>query len=61
MNLHQRNAALQEIEKHLETCTTKEQIDRAVSQTIEVESKYADYLTELMEETAPDYIPMETR
>jgi len=61
MNLHQRNQALAEIEKYLETCQTKAEIDRGISAMAEVESKYADYLTELMEEVAPDYIPMEPR
>ncbi len=61
MNLHQRNQALEEIEKYLETATTKAEVDRGISLIIEVESKYADYLTEIMEEVAPDYIPMEPR
>lgn len=60
MNVHQRSQALTEIEAYLETCTTKEEVDRGISLIIEVESKYYDYLTEIMEEVAPDYIPMET-
>ncbi len=61
MNLQQRNQALEEIEKYLETATTKAEVDRGISLIIEVESKYYDYLTEIMEEVAPDYIPMEPR
>ena len=61
MNLHQRNQALAEIEKYIETATTKAEVDRGISLIIEVESKYYDYLTEFMEEVAPDYIPMEPR
>lgn len=61
MNLQQRNQALKEIEKYLETATTKAEVDRGISLIIEVESKYHDYLTEIMEEVAPDYVPMEPR
>lgn len=59
MNLHERNKALQEAERYLEACTTKEQVDRGLAMVIDIEQRYAETLTELMEEVAPDYIPME--
>lgn len=59
MNLHERNQALQEVEKYLETCSTKEQVDRGIAMVIEIEQKHIDYIVELMEEHAPDYIPVE--
>lgn len=59
MNLKQKIAVLEEVEKYLETCTTVEQVDRGMSMMVDIEQQYAETLTELMEEVAPDYIPME--
>lgn len=59
MNLTQKIAALEQVEKYLESCKTKEQIDRGLAMLIDIEQQYAETLTELMEEVSPDYIPME--
>ncbi len=59
MNLLQKTAALEEVERYLKTCTTVEQVDRGMSMMIDIEQQYAETLTEIMEEVAPDYIPME--
>lgn len=59
MNSLQRRKALVEVETYLEGCKTKQQIDRGIAMLLEIEQKHIDYLTELMEEVSPDYIPME--
>ena len=59
MNLTEKITALEEVERYLETCTTKEQVDRGMAMMIDIEQRYAETLTEIMEEVAPDYIPME--
>lgn len=59
MNGTQRIRALVEVETYLEGCTTKQQIDRGIAMMLEIEQRHIDYLTELMEEVSPDYIPME--
>lgn len=59
MNEHQKAEALAEVEKYLLTCKTKADVDRAVAMLVEIQSKYIDYLTELIETISPEYVPME--
>jgi len=59
MTNEEKNNELLKVEKYLETCKTKEEVDRAVAMLLEIQQKYVDYLTELIERVSPDYIPME--
>ena len=59
MNEQQRKQAYIELEKYLEACTTKEQIDRGVQMAMEIEQKYIEYLEEVIEEVAPNYNMMD--
>lgn len=59
MTNEEKSNELHKVEKYLETCKTKEEVDRAVAMLLEIQQKYVDYLTELIERVSPDYIPME--
>lgn len=59
MTNEEKSNELLKVEKYLETCKTKEEVDRAVAMLLEIQQKYVDYLTELIERVSPDYIPME--
>lgn len=59
MTNEEKSNELHKVEKYLETCQTKEDVDRAVAMLLEIQQKYVDYLTELIERVSPDYIPME--
>jgi len=59
MNQIEANATLEEIEKYLSVPRTKQEIDRACAIIDEIYQRHIQYLDDLIEKVAPDYIPME--